>query len=103
MGNGISRLAFLSSKTETNLDDEPINYKINELRQQELDLREGCISPHIGKSGLAFYAPLDDESAVREKGNRSFELKSKSAGDSASRAKERFVNPTIHYKSKKVS
>lgn len=94
MGNGISKLSFLTNK-KTNVDDEPINNKINELRQQELDLREGCISPHIGKSGLAFYAPLD-ESAVRDKGNRSFELKSKSAGDSVSRAKERFVYHTIH-------
>ena len=70
MGSGSSKLSFISNKKKGSEKNSPCFKRLQELKEEDImHLHEGCVSPHFGKSGLAFYAPMDDNDTDEKKHN----------------------------------
>jgi hypothetical protein len=76
MGSGSSKLSLLSNKKEVTEKHTPHFKRLQKLKQEDiLHLHDGCVSPHFGKSGIAFYVPVDENNRSGEKKRHVFENK----------------------------
>ncbi|XP_045172692.2 uncharacterized protein LOC123534480 [Mercenaria mercenaria] len=78
MGSGQSKLSYLSNKRKRVEKGQPCFKRLQDLKEEETQqFHDGCISPHFGKSGLAFYAPLNENGLSGDNKRRGFEDKPK--------------------------